>query len=153
VSDKGASSLMEFVAALSDFDHQMMGSLTTPGRQLHVGLSQMLRTSRAAALCNRSSNASRATGQPPKAPRSRRYTAKCGGLHLGRGVRGAGRYGGSGCTSCYGDRGVPARAPMVLSASLLAEFQSFLNSRVGAGVTESGASGGGTAGGASTGSS
>jgi len=101
VSEKGASSLMEVVAVISVFDHQMMASLTTPGRQLHVGLSQTLRMSRAAALRNRCFNTSPATGQPPKAPRSRRYTAKCGRLHLGRGVRGAGRYGGCGCTSCY----------------------------------------------------
>jgi len=153
VSEKGASSLMEVVAALSDFDHRTMASLTTSGRQVAVGLSQTLRMSRAAALRKRRSNAVPAAGQPHKAPRRRRSTANVAGSTAAAASEVPAGTAAAAVSVATGAGVVPAGAPMVLSASLIEDFQAFLQSRVGAGVTESGASAGGAAGGASTGSS
>ena len=153
VPEKGASSLMEVVAALSDFDHRTMESLTTEGRQLPVGLSQKLRMSRSAALRKRRSNAVPATGQPFKAPRRRRYTPNvAGSTSAAASVVPAGTLAAA-LPAATQTGVVLAGAPLVVSASLMAKFQAFLQSRVAAVVTESGASEGGTAGGASTGSS
>jgi len=153
VSEKGASSLMEVVAALSDFDHRTMESLKTQGRQLPVALSQKLWVSRSAALRKRRSSAVPATGQTHKAPRRRCSTANvAGSISAAASVVPAGTVAATVPAATQTDV-VPACAPMVLSASLMSVFLAFIQSRVGAGVTESGASEGGTAGGASTGSS
>eukprot|EP00170_Pyropia_yezoensis_P001768 contig_7579_g1772 len=46
VSEKGASTLLDVVSALSEFDHATMASMTSPGRVVPTGDSQMALSSR-----------------------------------------------------------------------------------------------------------
>ncbi|OSX77465.1 hypothetical protein BU14_0148s0041 [Porphyra umbilicalis] len=75
VAKKSASTLLEVVSALSDFDHRTMAGLTTAGLPTPVGASQTARMNRSATR-KRRTNAVPVAGQPPKTARPRRERGK-----------------------------------------------------------------------------
>jgi len=75
VAEKGASTLLAVVSALSEFDHRTMAGLTTSGLLTPTGASQMQRMNRVTTRKRRNNTVS-ASGQPPKGARRRRQNGQ-----------------------------------------------------------------------------
>ncbi|KAK1858548.1 hypothetical protein I4F81_001149 [Pyropia yezoensis] len=135
VSEKGASTLLDVVSALSEFDHATMASMTSPGRVVPTGDSQMARMGRAAGR-RRRSNAVPATGQPPKpAQRQRRQSPAAASATVPSNRQGSNGLAVAPATATY------AGGAALFPASLIAEFQAFLSARARGASGEGGSAG------------
>jgi len=105
VAEKGASTLLEVVSALSRFDHRTMAGLTTSGLVTPTGASQTQRMNRAATRKRRNNTVS-ASGQPPKGARRRRLSGKAAVLGAAGEASAAAARGGAALVGA--DGGVPA---------------------------------------------
>lgn len=144
VSDARATTLLEVIAALSDFDGRTMAAITSNGRGTPSGVSQVARMNRAAKR-KRKSNVVPSSGQPPKAamrrgtgtnPPQGATAADPHSVAVRDAARGAGAAAGVAPTvrgktpSATTGEGV-ARAPPLWQSSpeLMAEFELFLAAR------------------------
>lgn len=146
VSDARASSLLEVIASLSDFDARTMAAITSPGQAAPSGASQVARMNRATKR-KRKSNVVPSAGQPPKPAKSGRASAspprggaaRAADAHAAAGrdampaeeaAPGVARPGGGETPSGTTGAGTAGAPPLWQSSpQLLAEFQLFLAAR------------------------
>jgi len=88
VAEKSASTLLEVVSALSEFDHRTMADLTTSGLVTPTGASQT-QPMNCAAMRKRQNNTVSASGQRPKGACSRRLSGQPAVLGAAGGVSAA----------------------------------------------------------------
>lgn len=129
LSENRASTLLEVVATLADFDERTMAGMSTPGRAVAAGASQTMRMKSAATARKRRSNEVPTAGRPPKAPRRRRSFSRPEPSSAASATAEQQSTAGAAVPGRTGGAAAACDAPVALTASLMAEFQAFLQSR------------------------
>lgn len=151
LSENRASTLLEVVATLFDFDERTMVGMTTPGRAVAAGASQTMRMKSAATARKRRSNEISTAGRLPEAPWRRRSSSRPGSSSAASATAEQQSTAGAAVPGRTGRAAAACNTPVPLTASLMAEFQAVLQSRgltgePGGAAVQRGSTGGSSAG-------